>query len=94
VIGEIKLFKRVERYGFIIPDGKTYKDKADVFFHENNVEGGVPGTLEEGTEVEYEVIPHKRDKALSVKLMGRRYAPVSEFPKSGGGTKKGGTHGD
>jgi cold shock CspA family protein len=88
LIGHVKLFKKGPRYGFIIPDGKTYRDKADVFFHESNIDGGVSGTLEEGTEVEYEVIPHIRDqKALSVKLTGRRYAPVREF-------KKGGTHGD
>ncbi len=87
MIGRIKFFDMRKRIGFIIPDGKTYRDKADVFFHESKVDGGVRGTIEEGTEVEYEPIPNVRDKALFVKVTGARYAPVHEL-------RKGVAHGD
>lgn len=79
MIGHIKFFNVRDRFGFIIPDGKTYRDKADVFFYETAFEGGIRGTIEDGTEVEYELIPHiKEHKALFVKATGRRYAPVNE----------------
>ena len=89
MIGKIKFFNPYRRFGFIVPDGKTYKDKCDVFFYEDKFEGGIKGTVEEGAEVEYEPIPTDPGKAMSVRFTGRRYAPVSEFPKKGGGT-----HGD
>jgi cold shock CspA family protein len=83
VIGHVKFFNVVKRYGFIVPDGKQAKDKSEnVFFHETNFEGGIRGTIEDGTEVEYELIPHLRDKkALFVKATGRRYAAVHQLKK-------------
>lgn len=88
MIGHVKYFDVRGRYGFIIPDGKRPQDKADVFFHETKFDGGIRGTIEDGTEVEYELIPNIRDqKALFVRATGRRYAPVHEL-------KKGAAHGD
>ena len=82
MIGHIKFFDVRKRIGFIIPDGKHYQDKADVFFHETKFEGGIRGTIEDGTEVESELIPNIRGpKALFVKATGRRYAPIHELKK-------------
>jgi cold shock CspA family protein len=81
MIGRIKFFDVRKRIGFIIPDGKSFLDKVDVFFHEHNFEGGIRGTVEDGTEVEYELIPYVERKALFVKATGRRIAPVHEFKK-------------
>lgn len=81
MIGHVKFFNIGRRYGFILPDGKTYKDRADVFFHEDTVEGGIRGTIEDGTEVEYEVIPTNKGKALTVRRTGRAYAPIHELRK-------------
>lgn len=74
------------RYGFIVPDGKKVDDKkAQVFFHETDVEAGfrVP---EKGAEVEYELMPHcDWLRALSVRPLSKRsYAPVREMPPQGG----------
>jgi cold shock CspA family protein len=78
VIGHVKFFDMRKRIGFIIPDGKTYRDKADVFFHESKFEGGIRGSIDEGAEVEYELIPNLKDqKALSVRFTGRRYARMA-----------------
>jgi hypothetical protein len=96
MVGHVKYFDLVKRCGHIVPEGEHVNDKAvQVFFHETDIEVGskIP---EKGAEVEYELVPHcPWIRALWVRPLNKRsYAPVSEFPKSGGGTKKGGTHGD
>ena len=83
MIGHIKFFNPAARYGFIIPDGTLGKDKTqNVFFHESAFREGIRGVVD-GAEVEYELIPHLKDKkALSARLTGRAYAPVTELRKN------------
>jgi len=80
VIGHVKFFNG--RYGFIIPDGKRPKED-NVFFHETAFVNNAKGGIEDGAEVEYELIPNRRNdpKAFTVRFTGRRYAPVHELQK-------------
>jgi len=60
--GKVKWFSNQKGYGFITPESG-----ADVFVHHTAIEGDGYKTLEEGQEVEFEIIQGpKGDQAKSV----------------------------
>jgi cold shock CspA family protein len=85
VIGHVKFFNVDQRYGIIVPEGKSPgKRDEHVFFYENVLEDGVKDSqVNSGAEVEYELIPNiPWKRALWVRPLSRRsYAPVSELRK-------------
>jgi cold shock CspA family protein len=75
--GVVKWFDPRKRYGFILAHDKG----ADIFVHEDNIEGGAE--LHKGQEVEVDVHPTFRHPtlgtrtALSVRLLGKlAYVPL------------------
>ena len=70
--GKVKWFNSQKGYGFIeIPDGK------DVFVHYSAIIQSGFRTLEEGQEVEFDVVEgQKGPQAANVQVIGR--APVAE----------------
>jgi len=55
VTGKVKWFSDSKGYGFI-----SQADGPDVFVHHSNIEGEGFKTLEEGQEVEFEVVQGKK----------------------------------
>lgn len=65
--GTVKWFDNKKGYGFIVqPEGKE-----DIFVHYSSIQGEGFKTLEDGEEVEFDVVPGKRgfqaDKVIRVK---------------------------
>lgn len=80
--GEIKYFDVRKRYGIILPEGVSVRDKEkQVFFYEDVLEGGTPHV---GQEVEYALNPNCRNpRALMVRLLGKRnYVPIDSQRKA------------
>ena len=78
--GELKFFDVRKRFGIIIPDGVSPRDKDNqVFFYEDVLQGNA-ANLQAGQEMEYSLNPNtKTPRALSVKALGKTaYVPIKK----------------
>lgn len=76
--GEIKFFDKGRRFGIIIPEGVSFKDKyRQVFFYEDVLQGGTPHV---GQQVEYSLNPNCcSPRALNVRLIDKTaYVPIDQ----------------
>ena len=74
--GHIKFFNSEKRFGFIIPEGVSSRDRMQhVFFYEDVLQGAV----EAGQEVEYSLSPtYPSPRALVVTPLSKRsYIPIN-----------------
>ena len=66
--GTVKWFNADKAYGFIVDENGD-----DVFVHANDIEPGGPRALNEGDEVQFEVVDELRGpKATRVKVLSSR----------------------
>ena len=72
--GTVKWFDNKKGYGFIIqPDGKE-----DIYVHYSSIQGDGFKTLEDGEEVEFEIVPGKRGfQAEKVNRVGKPAAAAA-----------------
>lgn len=76
--GNVKFFDPEKRFGIIIPDGVSVRDRdRHVFFYEDVLEGG---KVAAGQEVEYSLLPnYPTPRALTVRLLGKTaYVPIDQ----------------
>jgi CspA family cold shock protein len=80
--GTVKWFNPTKGYGFIQPQGGG---GGDVFVHISAVERAGLSTLNEGQQVEYEIVSN-RGKSMSWLLSGSRRTIAPPPPQPRGGT--------
>ncbi|HXM64458.1 MAG TPA: hypothetical protein VN950_26595 [Terriglobales bacterium] len=79
--GNVKFFDVRKRYGIIIPNGVSVRDRDQhVFFYEDVLEGG---KVSAGQEVEYSLLPnYPTPRALAVRILGKvAYVPINQNPR-------------
>lgn len=82
--GELKFFDARKRFGIIIPDGISARDKENqVFFYEDVLQSSADN-LQAGQQMEYSLNPNTQTpRALWVKPLGKvAYVPINSQRKA------------